>query len=142
MNASIIAKCKKAITVTLVIVASALLATQASARYPNDYFPVKYMGYNYVMGYGGHKHRLYWDVVPVAICSTATTHSPLPNYVCCELENHEKHVWRDTWVSGSCKNADPRAYSDMGCNIDSPVYTTGKPIVGNCQFSSSTGIYN
>lgn len=80
--------------------------------------------------------------VPVAICSTGGTHIPLPYFVCCELLDYKgNHVWRDTWVSTSCKNADSRATYDMGCHRASPVYGMGSSVMGNCQFSYSTGRY-
>jgi hypothetical protein len=84
--------------------------------------------------------------VPEAICSTIVTNMPLPTYVCCELydyKNH-RHLFRDQWVSGSCKNANVNAEFDMGCTADSLVYGTNgpiPPIAGFCQFSYSTGKY-
>lgn len=79
--------------------------------------------------------------VPVAFCKTAGTNIPLPNFVCCQKLQNGHHVWRDTWVATSCKNADPKAIYDMGCKIGSPVYETGMPLTGDCQFSFSTGKY-
>ena len=79
---------------------------------------------------------------PVAVCETAVNHTPLPAYICCEQLRYTRHgvhhVWRDTWVSGSCSNADARG--DMGCNANSPVFGSGIPISASfCQFSYSTG---
>lgn len=80
--------------------------------------------------------------VPVAICSTGGTNIALPYFVCCQLlDNHRRHVWRDTWVPTTCKNADVSAIYDMGCKTTSPVYGMGSAIIGNCQFSYSTGRY-
>jgi len=83
-------------------------------------------------------HKAY---VPVAMCTTSGTNIALPQYVCCQLLHKGRHVWRDTWVAGSCQNANPHAIYDMGCKVHSPVYGTGKPILGDCQFSWSTGKY-
>lgn len=93
-----------------------------------------------------HCHKKYVFVekryVPTATCNANSSLNQYPQYVCCELlSRHGHHIWRDTWVAGSCKNADPRAHYDMGCDITSPVYTTGAPILGACQFSYSTGRY-
>lgn len=80
--------------------------------------------------------------VPVAICSTGGTNIALPNFVCCQLlDKRGHHIWRDTWVPTCCGNADVRAIYDMGCKRTSPVYGTGSQIIGNCQFSHSTGRY-
>jgi hypothetical protein len=84
--------------------------------------------------------------VPEAVCSTIVTNMPLPTYVCCELYDtkHHRHIFRDQWVAGSCKNANPYATFDMGCRTDSLVYGTNEPIppiAGFCQFSHSTGRY-
>lgn len=80
--------------------------------------------------------------VPVAICSTGGTNIPLPYFVCCQLLDHKgHHIWRDTWVPTTCQNADARAIYDMGCKTTSPVYGMGSSIIGNCQFSHSTGKY-
>ncbi len=84
-----------------------------------------------------HHHR--YAPVPVAICTTSGTDIALPYFVCCQKLHHGHHVWRDTWVANSCKNADPRAIHDMGCRMHSPVFGTGAPIAGDCQFSFSTG---
>lgn len=88
-------------------------------------------------------HWRYWHhaYVPVAICNTSGTYIPLPYYVCCQKLHNGHHVWRDTWVATSCKNADVGAIYDMGCKTYSPVYGTGAPIIGDCQFSFSTGKY-
>jgi hypothetical protein len=84
--------------------------------------------------------------VPEAVCSTIVTNMPLPTYVCCELYDykHQHHIFRDQWVSGSCKNANINAEFDMGCKPDSLVYGTNHPIppiATFCQFSYSTGKY-
>jgi hypothetical protein len=89
-------------------------------------------------------HRV--KFVPEAVCSTIVTNMPLPTYVCCELYDykHQRHIFRDQWVSGSCKNANVNAEYDMGCKADSFVYGTNAPIppiAGFCQFSDSTGKY-
>lgn len=84
-----------------------------------------------------HARKAY---VPVAICSTGGTNIPLPNFVCCQLRDHKgRSIWRNTWVPTCCKSADSRAVYDLGCKISSPVYGMGSPIIGNCQFSHSTG---
>lgn len=82
--------------------------------------------------------------VPEALCTTAipNVNMPVQPFVCCQLLNREgHHIWRDTWVFGSCKNANPGAIYDMGCKTYSPVYRTGMPIQASCQFSHSTGRY-
>ena len=80
--------------------------------------------------------------VPVAICSTGGTNIPLPYFVCCQLRDERGHpIWRNTWVPTTCENADIRAAYDIGCRTASPLYGTGSPIIGNCQFSHSTGQY-
>jgi hypothetical protein len=89
-----------------------------------------------------HRHLF----VPEAVCSTIVTNMPLPTYVCCELYDtkHQRHIFRDQWVSGSCKNANMNATFDMGCTTESLVYGTNStipPIAGFCQFSYSTGKY-
>lgn len=89
-------------------------------------------------------HRLSGPYAPVAMCTTAipNVNMPIQPYVCCQLlDKNGHHVWRDTWVFGSCKNADPYATRDMGCKTDSSVYGTNMPILGSCQFSDSTGKY-
>jgi hypothetical protein len=89
-----------------------------------------------------HLHHSGWAHYPIAICATHATNAPLPVYVCCELEQKNgHHIWANTWVSGSCQNADPRAHNDMGCTSMSPVYGTNGPILAACQFSYSTGRY-
>jgi len=83
--------------------------------------------------------------VPEAVCSTIVTNMPLPTYVCCEqLDRNGHHIFRDQWVSGSCKNANVNAHFDMGCKPDSLAYGTNQPIppiATFCQFSYSTGKY-
>ncbi len=80
-----------------------------------------------------------------AACTTLTTNKPLPTYVCCKLVkrvvtrngHYRWHtIWRNTWVEGTCANANPYAIHDSVCGINSPVYSTGEPILGNCQFST------
>lgn len=80
---------------------------------------------------------------PVAVCeASVNSNIQIPRYVCCELYTKKgHHIWRNTWVSGSCSNANPYAQRDVGCDIDSPVYGTGMPIQATCQFSASTGKY-
>ncbi len=86
-----------------------------------------------------------WSDIPMAYCSTAATNLPVPTYSCCQLivtRHHVRHqVWGEKWVSGSCKNADPRAIGDMRCKYSSFVYGTDRPIVQNCQYTYSTGRY-
>lgn len=78
--------------------------------------------------------------VPVAICSTGGTNIPLPYFVCCQLlDKKGRHIWRNMWVPSCCQNADPRASYALGCKRTSPVYGMGSPIIGNCQYSHSTG---
>jgi hypothetical protein len=96
----------------------------------------------------GHRHHhkmmlgLGGIYVPTATCSVFATGEPLPQYQCCQLRDRKGHrVWSDTWVSGSCKNAHVSARYDLGCKIDSPVYSTGAPINANCQFAYTTGMY-
>lgn len=116
---------KKVTILTLVFLATAFVTLKASAHY----------------GRGMCNHPL----TPTATCYAAPNLSQLPQYTCCELlyKKHGvwHHAWRDTWVSGSCSNANPYARHDMGCDVNSPVYTTGRPIEGRCQFSDSTGKY-
>lgn len=79
---------------------------------------------------------------PTATCHTSAINAPLPNYTCCELLNKKgHHIWRNTWVPYSCANASPYARGDMGCDVNSPEFGTGSPIMGNCTFSYSTGRY-
>lgn len=104
--------------------------------------PDGYYFYRHHHRYYSYMHRVY--PVVVAACTTSQTIQPLPTYVCCELESKGgHHIWRDTWVSGSCKAANMRAYHDEGCTMNSPVYGTGAPILqrGQCQFSNTTGKY-
>ncbi len=89
-------------------------------------------------------HRYYYCGmtvnIPMAICTTGGTNIPLPRYVCCQLLDKKGHqIWGNTWVAGSCRNAHPYAMFDLGCRKNSPVYNTGKPILGTCQFSHITG---
>lgn len=78
--------------------------------------------------------------IPMAICTTGGTNIPLPRYVCCQLLDKKSHqIWGNTWVAGSCKKAHPYAIYDLGCRKNSPVYNTGKPILGTCQFSYFAG---
>lgn len=78
--------------------------------------------------------------IPMAMCTTGGTHIPLPRYVCCQLLDKKGYqIWGNQWVAGSCKKAHPYAIYDLGCRKNSPVYGTGKPIVGTCQFSHITG---
>lgn len=91
-----------------------------------------------------HMYRESGPYVPVAVCTTAipNVNMPIQPFVCCQLLNKKgHHIWRDTWVFGSCKNAHPGAIVDMGCKTYSPVYGTGAPIAASCQFSHSTGRY-
>lgn len=120
MKASVISKSKSALGIGMCLGLSMLLATSDA-----------------------NAHRVLF--VPEAVCSTIVTNMPLPTYVCCELLDEDgHHVFRDKWVSGSCKNASPYAHYDMGCKPDSLVYGTNEPIppiAGFCQFSYSTGKY-
>lgn len=92
-----------------------------------------------------HHHCCKQIYYPKAYCTTVATNQPMIPYVCCQLTVKGRHgwhtAWHNTWVAGSCKNADYRARGDMGCAMNSPVYTTHAPIVGNCTFNSSTRDY-
>ena len=72
---------------------------------------------------------------PVAICQTGGTHIPYPYYVCCKKIDKKGLSWQQKWVPTDCKNADPMAVLARGCRPKSPVYSTGLPIMGECQFS-------
>jgi hypothetical protein len=137
MNAKIAARSKRIITLCIMFLSLLFVTIDANAHY-------RYWGFHHDGFYAYGRH---WDFVPRAMCVTPTIHAPMANYVCCELvkksprTHHWYHVWHDTWVAGTCKNADPYARGDMGCSVHSPVYTTGQPIIGDCQFSASTGKY-
>ncbi len=75
-------------------------------------------------------------VSPKANCATYATHSALPTYYCCGLSDKKgKHIWKNQWVSGSCKNANINAHYDARCKTNSFVYGTKAPIPAMCQFS-------
>jgi hypothetical protein len=115
------------LTFSALLVMSLLLSTQANA------------GFNFWKNNTGYTYTRSVPVV-VAACQTITPASTLPTYVCCKLaykKHHQIHyVWRDTWVSGSCKYANRHARFDSGCDLSSPVYGTGAPIMGSCQITS------
>lgn len=121
MKSQLTSRCTKAITSTLVLLATLLVAVQADAHHR-------------------HHHRWwhYWAFAPVAYCAQYNTNTPLLPYVCCkQLDRHRNVVWDNTWVyGGSCKYASPTARPDVGCGPDSLVYGTDHPIIARCQFSS------
>ena len=131
MKAFIKSKCKT-VAILAVFLAPLLVSLQANAHYHHKHW--RYL------------HEMYsqeWAYYPAALCSAYATGAVIPAYSCCELLKRTKHgvhhVWRDTWVSGSCKNANTYARGDMGCTIESPVYGTNSPITASCQYSYSTG---
>lgn len=78
--------------------------------------------------------------VPTATCVTNATKEPLPEYVCCKMRDGNGHMaWKNNWVSGGCRTIG--AHVSFGCGMASPVYGTGSPIIGQCQFSRSTGMF-
>src|SRR5688572_12787328 len=125
---------KTFMTMLFVLFATFLFVTQASA------------GCHYKHKH--HKHHycktMCRPVVPApsAVCHVEATNQILPTYTCCKLAVYshctKKYLWRNTWVSGGCANADPRAKGDYGCSTTSPVFGTNGPIMATCQFSANT----
>lgn len=138
----------KLITLLAVFLVPLLFATEASAYDRRSFNYWEQSGFTRVQAKYYHKHSCctkkgYWvkRSVPavVAACTTSVTIQPLPTYVCCKKVNRHGYGWRNTWVSGACRAADPYARYDRGCTINSPVYGTGAPIAqrGQCQFSNT-----
>lgn len=102
-------------------------------------FSLAFLSYAYASEgiYKGDTNHCKKNYSPVAICITSGTNIPLPAYTCCQL-NSKDSAFNQTWVPGSCQNAHPMAHLDSGCSIHSPVFGTGAPILGDCQFSYST----
>jgi hypothetical protein len=130
MKSPIKAKSKSAIALAVMACALSLVSLQANAGGRS---------FNYYADNDQYTRGLIRQAT--AACTTLTTNKPLPTYVCCKLITRTAHhrwhtVWRNTWVSGACMNANRYARHDSTCDINSPVYTTGMPILGNCQFST------
>lgn len=103
---------------------------------------VKHYGKRYVSCHHKVYRHVYYTKPVVAACTTSQTLQPLPTYVCCKLSGKHGVAWRNNWVSGSCRAANPYAVQSSGCGFNSPVYGTGAPILqrGQCQFTSRTSM--
>ncbi len=123
-------KAKSVLTCVAMVCAVSLVSLNANAE--GRSFNYYSDGDNYTRGFMRQA---------TATCTTLTSNKPLPTYVCCKLVERTgchkwRTVWSGKWVSGSCASASPYARHDSSCDMNSPVITTGMPILGNCQFST------